>query len=34
MRRLMYNPNFSALKLSMQRFLTDLQERDVASQRN
>lgn len=34
MRRLMYNPNFSALKLSMQRFLADLQERDVASQRN
>ncbi len=35
MRRLMYNPNFSALKISMQRFLADVQqERDVAFQRN
>jgi hypothetical protein len=34
MRRLMYNPNFSALKLSMQRFLADLQDPDIASQRN
>jgi esterase/lipase len=34
MRRLMYNPNFSALKRSMQRFLADLQEPGSASQRN